>query len=466
MPDQPEPATLEHRRVPGAGSAKGTHCSCGIVWPCTIGADRAVLRRLAADAVRSAACPGSDCPYTEEECTARRIQPAAWELGVLSEVHGRPEWFADAMLSVLPIVQADLTRRADLAEAAIRNVRELAAAVDDPDWRAPGTEVAGRIRLALSHDSPAVLRPAAGFARGFRLHHRGAVLHGAQFPGDGHVVLLDLEDAYFATGAPTLDQLLLHYPGAHVQWADQSGDTPAPVVHPGDEQQASTPPGVDESGQDPVDAAHMRAELEQVQAAVDRVRAATARMRVQSRTWHPAADLVDAALLGTTASSEPGPEDADNEPGRRTARRRDMADLLTQAVSTGTVDANRLWEYAWSEMAEADIARSILADHRVETQAVRAKLEEARRQAGLSDSVTAATKELLARRTATLRERAARAEARIERTVKQMEAYAAAGSGGVNPHQVIGLLSPTWPDGNHEAAAPGETATLRTDTRP
>lgn len=35
------------------------------------------------------------------------------------------------------------------AEQALARVRELAADVDDPTWRAPGTEVAARIRLAL-----------------------------------------------------------------------------------------------------------------------------------------------------------------------------------------------------------------------------------------------------------------------------------------------------------------------------
>ncbi|MET7412487.1 DUF6011 domain-containing protein [Streptomyces rubiginosohelvolus] len=51
--------------------------------------------------------------------------------------------------------------------------------------------------------------------------------------------------------------------------------------------------------------------------------------------------------------------------------------------------------------------------------------------------------------------RADRAEAAIKRTVDQMRAYVvASGSAGVNPNQVIDLLSPTWPNGNHEAPAP------------
>ncbi|NEC43256.1 DUF6011 domain-containing protein [Streptomyces sp. SID8016] len=50
--------------------------------------------------------------------------------------------------------------------------------------------------------------------------------------------------------------------------------------------------------------------------------------------------------------------------------------------------------------------------------------------------------------------RADRAEAAIKRTVDAMRAYVvASGSAGVNPKQVIDLLSPTWPNGNHEAPA-------------
>lgn len=39
-----------------------------------------------------------------------------------------------------------------------------------------------------------------------------------------------------------------------------------------------------------------------------------------------------------------------------------------------------------------------------------------------------------------------------DRTIARMEEYSAAGSGGVNPRQVINLLSLSWPDGNYEAA--------------
>ena len=39
-----------------------------------------------------------------------------------------------------------------------------------------------------------------------------------------------------------------------------------------------------------------------------------------------------------------------------------------------------------------------------------------------------------------------------DRTIAQMQTYATSGSGGVNPRQVVNLLSLTWPDGNYEAA--------------
>jgi hypothetical protein len=45
------------------------------------------------------------------------------------------------------------TERAKQAEATLGRVRELAADVDDPNWRAPGSEVAARIRLALTGEA-------------------------------------------------------------------------------------------------------------------------------------------------------------------------------------------------------------------------------------------------------------------------------------------------------------------------
>src|SRR4051812_1287044 len=63
--------------------------------------DRVALREIAAQAIRDAACSG-DCGDTEEACVDKRVQAAAWHRGVLTEVLGTPEAFADAVLPVLP----------------------------------------------------------------------------------------------------------------------------------------------------------------------------------------------------------------------------------------------------------------------------------------------------------------------------------------------------------------------------
>lgn len=75
--------------------------------------------------------------------------------------------------------------------------------------------------------------------------------------------------------------------------------------------------------------------------------------------------------------------------------------------------------------------------------------------AGIADSVTAETKRLLERRTRTLRERAEHAEAAITRAREHCQAVRdrVGPSGMINASQVLGLLSPTWPDGNYEAAS-------------
>jgi hypothetical protein len=127
-------------------------------------ADRAALVEAAAQAIRDAACPGGDCPLTEEECADQRIQPAAWERGVLSEVYGRPEWFADAVLSRLP---APADRAAVLREvlaaldAALRDFFEQWA--DEPrnsPW-AHGWKDATEVVRRMAGESAAVDRVAA-----------------------------------------------------------------------------------------------------------------------------------------------------------------------------------------------------------------------------------------------------------------------------------------------------------------
>ncbi|MFF8406950.1 hypothetical protein ACF06P_35655 [Streptomyces sp. NPDC015684] len=55
------------------------------------------------------------------------------------------------------------------------------------------------------------------FTRGFRLHHNGRYLDGAEFPS-GRVFVLDDPDYGFATVAVSLDDLLKGYHGATVEW--------------------------------------------------------------------------------------------------------------------------------------------------------------------------------------------------------------------------------------------------------
>lgn len=66
----------------------------------------------------------------------------------------------------------------------------------------------------------------AEFTRGFRLHHNGQVLDGAEFPS-GRVYVIDDPEYGFATVATSLEHLLKGYHGARVEWA---GD--ATEAHP------------------------------------------------------------------------------------------------------------------------------------------------------------------------------------------------------------------------------------------
>ncbi|MET9122965.1 hypothetical protein [Streptomyces sp. NPDC004528] len=55
------------------------------------------------------------------------------------------------------------------------------------------------------------------FTRGFRLHHNGRYLDGAEFPS-GRVYVLDDPEAGLATAATSLEHLLEGYHGARVEW--------------------------------------------------------------------------------------------------------------------------------------------------------------------------------------------------------------------------------------------------------
>ncbi|WP_406168935.1 hypothetical protein [Streptomyces sp. NBC_00996] len=55
------------------------------------------------------------------------------------------------------------------------------------------------------------------FTRGFRLHHNGRIIHGAEFPG-GEVIVADDPQYGLGTAALSLEELLKGYHGARVEW--------------------------------------------------------------------------------------------------------------------------------------------------------------------------------------------------------------------------------------------------------
>ncbi|MFE9886262.1 hypothetical protein [Streptomyces scopuliridis] len=63
------------------------------------------------------------------------------------------------------------------------------------------------------------------FARAFRLRQHGQLLHGCEFP-EGPAVVLDGPDIGVSV-APSLRTLLLNYPRAHVEWANEIEDDEA-----------------------------------------------------------------------------------------------------------------------------------------------------------------------------------------------------------------------------------------------
>ncbi|MDX2765446.1 hypothetical protein [Streptomyces europaeiscabiei] len=125
-----DPQTADEATPVAVSPAGANETAASVAAPPTT--EQTALRERIADAIRAAACPGSDCPLTEAECSEQRIQPAAWERGVLSEVYGRPEWFADAVLAVLP---APADRAATLRAAADRYEEILANADTGHDPR-------------------------------------------------------------------------------------------------------------------------------------------------------------------------------------------------------------------------------------------------------------------------------------------------------------------------------------------
>jgi hypothetical protein len=134
------------------------------------------LRDRYAAAIRDATCNGN-CGSSEEECIRERIQPGVYYHGILAEVSGTPEQFADAVMGVrdaeLQQLRADmeryeenvigelnetntaLARRAETAEAKLAEAK-LAAIRD----RRQGVPMRAHIALAeqASKDQAALAR--------------------------------------------------------------------------------------------------------------------------------------------------------------------------------------------------------------------------------------------------------------------------------------------------------------------
>lgn len=55
------------------------------------------------------------------------------------------------------------------------------------------------------------------FTRGFRLHHNGQILDGAEFPS-GRTFVIDDPEYGFATVTTSMEHLLKGYHGARVEW--------------------------------------------------------------------------------------------------------------------------------------------------------------------------------------------------------------------------------------------------------
>ncbi|MCI3277486.1 hypothetical protein [Streptomyces cylindrosporus] len=64
------------------------------------------------------------------------------------------------------------------------------------------------------------------FTRGFRLHHNGRIIHGAELP-DGEVIVADDPQYGLGTAALSLEDLLKSYHGARVEWP---GDLLVPTM--------------------------------------------------------------------------------------------------------------------------------------------------------------------------------------------------------------------------------------------
>ncbi|MGH8964051.1 MAG: hypothetical protein ACRDXB_01800, partial [Actinomycetes bacterium] len=160
------------------------------------------LRDRIAQAIRDAACPGDGCPDTEEVCVRKRIQPCVWERGILTEVLGTPEVFADAVLAVL--------RRAtqpEIKAAVATTARQVLGTTDQQPTTEQGAPVNWQAivqqrerELKTVGDTAEAHRLALSDALGLgtgapwdAIRDRAAELHAASAPVDRAAVLTEAE---------------------------------------------------------------------------------------------------------------------------------------------------------------------------------------------------------------------------------------------------------------------------------
>lgn len=149
--------------------------------------------------------------------------------------------------------------------------------------------------------------------------------------------------------------------------------------------------------------------------------------------------------------------------GLRDAAERDVNTILTALAALSETSDHSDHRQTIAELAHvltrADHAEKAAVVNRERADEFRRERDGARREQAQLRAERAAAQNRVAALEANGAELLARieqAEATIKRTQETMQRYINAGSTTVNLRQVINLLSPTWPDGNTEAAPAGD----------
>lgn len=123
-----------------------------------------------------------------------------------------------------------------------------------------------------------------------------------------------------------------------------------------------------------------------------------------------------------------------------------LADFFRPGGFPGfTIEERRAWT-SWQ-------VRDVLTHHRnFLRQTIEVSVREVLRQRAYAKDEA----KLLAEKCSRYRSELDDAHKIIQRVTARMEDYAEHAPCSVNVRQVLNLLSPTWPDGNHEAPAPAE----------